>query len=223
MKRKMKRFAEGGMGYEEDPKPGRQSDTPVTKRTKTVTRKTSPRKISSMEFIQEYESDAPSGRMQKEAESAVRQSRSGLPGDRSTDFKEQRGIARGAMDLDQEDVDRSLETMGKIAGVTAGVAAGNAQLPLRAKQMLRRIQTARANAAERAADKAGEAARRGMSRRGLPRYDERYRASEAAASARGMRGGGSVKKYAKGGSIKSSASRRADGIAQRGKTKGRII
>ena len=39
----------------------------------------------------------------------------------------------------------------------------------------------------------------------------------------GMSGGGSVKKYAKGGSVKSSASRRADGIAQRGKTRGRII
>jgi len=34
--------------------------------------------------------------------------------------------------------------------------------------------------------------------------------------------GGKVHKYAGGGSVKSSASRRADGIAQRGKTKGRI-
>lgn len=37
----------------------------------------------------------------------------------------------------------------------------------------------------------------------------------------GMRRGGAVKKYASGGSV-SSASKRADGIAQRGKTKGRI-
>lgn len=36
-----------------------------------------------------------------------------------------------------------------------------------------------------------------------------------------MRRGGSVKKYASGGSV-SSASKRADGIAQRGKTRGRI-
>ena len=35
--------------------------------------------------------------------------------------------------------------------------------------------------------------------------------------------GGSIKAYAKGGSIKSSASKRADGIASRGKTKGRMI
>lgn len=231
MKRRMKRFAEGGVGYEEDPKPGRQSDMPVTKRTKTVTRKTSPRKISSMEFIQEYESDAPSGRMQKEAESTVRQSRSGLPGDRSTDFKEQRGIAKGAMDLDQEDVDRSLETMADIAAIGGTAAAAGAKLPLRAKQMLRRMQTARANAAERAADKAGEASRRGMSRRGLPRYDERYRAQDFGETRReaamppydtanrlpaGL-------KFKKGGHVKSSASRRADGIAQRGKTRGKYV
>jgi hypothetical protein len=37
-----------------------------------------------------------------------------------------------------------------------------------------------------------------------------------------MKRGGMVKKYASGGSVKSSASKRADGIAQRGKTRGRI-
>ena len=37
-----------------------------------------------------------------------------------------------------------------------------------------------------------------------------------------MKKGGAVKGYAKGGSV-GSASRRADGIAQRGKTKGRMI
>jgi len=39
---------------------------------------------------------------------------------------------------------------------------------------------------------------------------------------RGMKKGGKVKKYASGGSV-SSASKRADGCAQRGKTKGRIV
>lgn len=39
----------------------------------------------------------------------------------------------------------------------------------------------------------------------------------------GMKKGGATKKYAKGGTVKSSASKRADGCAQRGKTKGRII
>jgi hypothetical protein len=40
--------------------------------------------------------------------------------------------------------------------------------------------------------------------------------------AEGMRKGGAVKKYASGGSV-SSASKRADGIAQRGKTRGRVL
>ena len=40
---------------------------------------------------------------------------------------------------------------------------------------------------------------------------------------RTMRSGGGVKAYKKGGMVKSSASKRADGIAQRGKTRGKIV
>jgi len=40
---------------------------------------------------------------------------------------------------------------------------------------------------------------------------------------RPMKKGGAVKKYAMGGSVKSSASKRADGCAQRGKTKGKML
>lgn len=39
----------------------------------------------------------------------------------------------------------------------------------------------------------------------------------------GFKKGGTVKKFAKGGSIKSSASRRGDGCASKGKTKGKFI
>jgi len=35
--------------------------------------------------------------------------------------------------------------------------------------------------------------------------------------------GGKVKKMKHGGAVKSSASKRADGIAQRGRTRGRIV
>jgi hypothetical protein len=56
--------------------------------------------------------------------------------------------------------------------------------------------------------------------------EEERRAAEAASvaesTASGMKRGGKVKKMAKGGSV-SSASKRADGIAQRGKTKGRFV
>lgn len=54
---------------------------------------------------------------------------------------------------------------------------------------------------------------------------DRIAASTAAGQAArqpGMRKGGAVKKYAKGGSVKSSASKRGDGIAQKGKTRGKI-
>lgn len=40
---------------------------------------------------------------------------------------------------------------------------------------------------------------------------------------RTMRSGGGVKAYKKGGTVKSSASKRADGIAQRGKTRGKMV
>jgi hypothetical protein len=56
------------------------------------------------------------------------------------------------------------------------------------------------------------------------RQVEKRRQEEKAKKERensGMRKGGAVKKYASGGSV-SSASKRADGIAQRGKTRGRV-
>jgi hypothetical protein len=78
-----------------------------------------------------------------------------------------------------------------------------------------------------------------MVRKNLPSFSERYRAREAAAARRpespkrkredvermldeklasDMAGG-----FKKGGSVKSSASRRADGIAKKGKTRGKMI
>ena len=48
------------------------------------------------------------------------------------------------------------------------------------------------------------------------------RAAREFAEAGGMKRGGKVKRYSSGGSV-SSASKRADGIAQRGKTRGRIF
>jgi hypothetical protein len=51
--------------------------------------------------------------------------------------------------------------------------------------------------------------------------DEARKRLDARKAATGMRGGGSIKKYRGGGSV-SSASKRADGIAQKGKTRGKI-
>jgi hypothetical protein len=161
----------------------------------------------------------------KASDAISRAARSGqLPSDRATNFRsqaEQTGMSADERAERARDYSKNIAMTagaGRLAGVTA-----EAQPFLRAKQMFRRFKTSRANEAERAADVAGEASRRGMSRRDIPSYSERYRASEAAAGARGMRGGGHVKKYAKGGSVRSSASRRADGIAKKGKTRGKII
>jgi hypothetical protein len=91
-----------------------------------------------------------------------------------------------------------------------------------------------------AADKEAERVGRGVSRRGMPSYSDRYRAGESAAARRaefrqrqrdeaerrlderlasdmegGFKNGGSIKKYNKGGKI--------DGVAKRGKTRCRII
>lgn len=50
--------------------------------------------------------------------------------------------------------------------------------------------------------------------------EERQRAIAASAQGQGQPQGQGMKK---GGAVKSSASKRADGIAQRGKTKGRMV
>lgn len=48
-------------------------------------------------------------------------------------------------------------------------------------------------------------------------------ASTGAPETSAFKKGGTVKKMAKGGSVKSSASRRADGCCAKGKTKGRMV
>jgi hypothetical protein len=256
-KPRVKKFAEGGAaGYEEDPKPGTQTKTIQAKRSKSGDRKAPPRKISSMEFIQKYESEAPSSRMREEAEAAVKKPRQTLPGDRATGFKDDRKSPY--VDLDEARAKEALKDLGNAVLVSnAGIYArgevlpkvakdiAKLNVPLRIKQALRRAKTSRINEAERATDKAGEAARRGVSRKDTPDFSERYRAKQQAEENRqawqegrdpkdlyGIMGtdtpnrfipdwGG--KPFRKGGAVKSAASRRADGIAKKGKTRGRFI
>jgi hypothetical protein len=223
MKRKVRRYAEGGLGYEEDPMPGTQSDKKSSSK-KSGKDKTPSRRVSPMEFMKDYEDSEPSEKIRKGAKSAASAANKGnLPGDRSTGF----GSLGKSMyaDLDEKRAKEALGSMAEAAAAGAGGAAAGAKLGLRAKQALRRMQTARDNAAERAADKAGEAARRGMSRRGIPRYDERARASSEGSDRRAAYADELPEglKFKRGGAVKSSASSRGDGIAKRGKTKGRMI
>lgn len=241
-KPRVKKFAEGGVGYEEDPQPGIQSSgSRSVKKAKAVKKDgASSRKISAMEFMRKYEDAPASERMKEEAKAAVRTSRQSLPGDRSTGFAEQRGTAKSPyVDLDEARAKEAMRKMGDaalysnvalvgrdMAGQMARdvvKAVGKANLPLRFKQMMRRRQTAKINEMERAADKAEQSARIGMSRRGLPKYDERYRAGESAAQRRRDLEDAALsgQMYRKGGSVKSSS--RGDGIAKRGKTRGKFV
>ena len=111
---------------------------------------------------------------------------------------------------------KGLGAMNKALGPMAGIAprmAGAAQ-----KRTARRAATAAEIAAMQKADfDAKRAAASGM--RARPMIEEVMMAEEAPAGAM-MRKGGKVKKMAKGGS---TASKRADGCATKGKTKGRFV
>ena len=111
---------------------------------------------------------------------------------------------------------KGLGAMNKALGPMAGIMprmAGAAQ-----KRTARRAATAAEVAAMQKAEfDAKRAAASGM--RGRPVMNEVMVAEEAPAGAM-MRKGGKVKKMAKGGS---TASKRADGCATKGKTKGRFI
>jgi hypothetical protein len=112
---------------------------------------------------------------------------------------------------------KGLGAMNKALGPMAGIMprmAGSAQ-----KKNARRAAAEDEIMAMRQADfNAKRNAASGM--RARPMMEEVMVAEEAPAGAPMMRKGGKVKKMAKGGS---TASKRADGIATQGKTKGRFI
>jgi hypothetical protein len=221
MKRKMKRYAEGSedaVGYEEDAEPGDNTKDIVAKRK--AKKGSSARKMSGMEFLSKYERSEPSKRMKDEAEKATAKSKSSVK-PYAGEYEETREVMSNLTpEQKKEALKQGASALLPVA--LEGVAA--AQIPLRLKQMMRARKIARANEAERAADRAGEAARRGMSRRDIPRYDERYRAGEGAYEQRKAYEDAALsgQMYKKGGKV-SSASKRADGCAVRGKTKGRYI
>ncbi len=146
------------------------------KKFKAEMAKSSPsRKMSSEEFVKEYEeSDTPAGRTTRtETKVTMEPRRSG------------QGMSqlRGMMGSDDEDESPAM----------------------------RRIRMAR----ELAASKGPGA--RGSAVKNMSMAERRMQMA-----GRTMRSGGGVKGYKKGGSV-SSASKRADGIAQKGKTKGRMV
>ena len=157
--------------------------------------KTASRKMSSEEFVKEYQKSAPSGRMRQEAYYKA-------------------NPEPGLKAVDEEMFSPGAKIAGGVAG--AGALAYGAK---KLKDMFTRRGMERAgkklaeegvpsDAAREAARKAAKVAREKAKRE--KDYDERL--------ASDMAGG-----YKRGGSVRSSASRRADGIAQRGKTRGKYI
>lgn len=151
------------------------------------------------------------------------------------------GETREAMDESGVTPEQKKTALGIGAGALAAAIGGPELAALRGASTAERVAAgargmgmAEREAVRRAEDAAAEKVARGLSRRGMPNYSERYRAGEAASAQReafrrskaldeklasDMAGG-----YRRGGSVKvSSASKRADGIAQRGKTRGRYV
>jgi hypothetical protein len=155
--------------------------------------KTESRKMSSEEFVKEYEKAPASGRMRQEA------------------------YYRANPEPSAEAVNPEEAIFGpkaKAAAAGAGAAAAGYGLKKARDFLMRRGQKARSEAADVAKGDFATARSAAAREKEAAAYAERIKNARRSP---GMTG------YKKGGMVKSSASRRADGIAQRGKTKGRFV
>lgn len=195
MKRKMRRFAEGGLGYEENPQPGEQTDREGGSKKAAKAKKS--RVMSNEEFTEAYKKSAPSERIQKEASKSVKKdsssSRVALPSDRTTGYRSQ-VEATGMTPEERYDAMKRFAT--DAALVSLGAGAGRVVQGL--KTAKRRYDIGK-------------------------RVDSMSEAQQKSAFLKAAREAREVDGMKRGGTIKSSASRRADGIAQRGKTRGKFV
>ena len=155
--------------------------------------KTESRKMSSEEFVKEYEKSAPSGRMRQEA------------------------FYRANPEPSAEAVNPEEAILGpkaKAAAAGAGAAAAGYGLKKARDFLMRRGQQTRSQASDVLAGSGAMARSAAAREKEAAAYAERIKNARRSP---GMTG------YKKGGTVKSSASKRADGIAQRGKTRGRYI
>jgi len=117
--------------------------------------------------------------------------------------------------------------MQTVTGGKTGPSPANASLQQDAVQQQKEAQTQRAAADQLQQQKDAEMAQQAAAARTQQEKNAQIasslpRMSPSMGRMPPFKSGGAVKGYAKGGSV-SSASKRADGCAQRGKTKGRII
>jgi hypothetical protein len=202
--KKMRYYEDGGaVGYEEDPKPGIQTDKEDVpknpfKRDGSRAVKRRPRVMSSDEFLRQYKDSAPSDRIRKEASENVKK-------DKASDTApmtrvDMGGVSFGDPDMTREEQESIAKNLLKGVVATGGGPAG--------REVVRGAQTA-------------------VRRYGIGRNYERMSESErrnwvrnAAREARevdGMRSGGRVSGSSMGGSV------RGGGCEIRGKTKGRTV
>ena len=163
-----KKFATGGLGYEEDPEPGYQSERKQSSSKRSEAKKEPARKVDSAKPTY----GGPSARRGTRAETMTVSAKRGqeLPSDRATGFRSQ-----------VKDTGMTAEERKDL--VKSGAIAAGMMLP--ASRALRSLDKAydaakAAKAAQAAEDKAGEAARKGLSRRGMPSESERFRARKKA-------------------------------------------
>jgi hypothetical protein len=179
-----------------------------------------------------YSGQGAAERQASQATVAMEQNRSRLPSDRATNFKTQ---AQETGLNESERAEKGREYAKNIAMTAAAGGAGRLAGAPYART---------AGQFRRAADEVAEKAGRALSRRGVPSEAERYAAGESAAARRAefrrrkdmeeamgrfraekeassRLSRGAV--YKKGGAVKSSASSRADGIAKKGKTRGKYV
>jgi len=204
-KPRVKKFAEGGLGYEEDPQPGVQSDREdkpkkPAKKDKPRTAQSKPRSMSNEEFIEKYKDSPASNRVREEASKSVKKDKASRTAPMTrADFG---GVSFGDPEMTRDEQESIAKNT--LKGAAAIGAAG---------PVARGLQTAR---------------RRyniGRNYEGMSEADRRrwyFNAARDAVDVQdGMRSGGRVKKYSGGGST-SSASKRADGCATKGKTRGKF-
>jgi hypothetical protein len=163
-----KRFSEGGLGYEEDP-PEFRVDRKGEAARKSVIKKSN--EIKAVESKKES-ARGPSTRKSfgTKSESRVSRKETGLPSDRATGYRSQ--VEETGMTAEER---KNLVKSGALAATTM-LPAGRA---LRAGDKAYDAAKA-AKAAQKAEDAVIEKAARGLSRRDMPSYSERYRARKRA-------------------------------------------
>ena len=197
MKRKMRRFAEGGLGYEEDPQPGVQSDREdkpkkPAKTDKPRTAQSKPRSMSNEEFIKKYKDSPASDRIKEEASKSVKKDKASRAASGTRmDFG---GVSFGDPEMTREEQESIAKNTLKGAAAIGSVGAAGSVGP--AVKAVRLAKTY---------------------------YDSGKRVHNMTTGQQATAIMNAAKNAKKSGGSVSSASKRADGCATKGKTKGRFV